>query len=105
MKNLLKSNDGVTLVEIIIAIAVFVVVSSMAVTVMVSSQKITMNNYEQYTEVEKKIGVMDQTLNSNSGIAGEEVDVKVDFPDGSSVTLDATKMLDSDYHIGIIKKN
>jgi type II secretory pathway pseudopilin PulG len=109
MKISLKSNSGSTLVEVVIAVAVFTIVASSITAILVSSQKLSFNNYDSRKNYEGAVGTMDSALDGSSDsieVNTEEATISVSFPSGGggSTNIDVQKILDDDYHIGVVKK-
>jgi type II secretory pathway pseudopilin PulG len=106
VKKLLSSKDGNTLVELIIAVALFTIISSAVMGSMVTAQKISSSNHENKPKYEAKVGAMDEMLNGDtSAVDGEDVNVTVKFPTGDSVTVASKKIKDDELqNIAIVKK-
>lgn len=107
MKRLIKSKNGFTLVEVIIAVAIFTIFSISMVSIMYSVRNSTLSNYNTKPKYEDHIGVMDQQLKTDvSGVAGDSINVEVQFPNSTSVNVPSKVIRDSELaNVSIVKKN
>lgn len=113
MNKLLKNKSGMTLVEVVIAIAVFVVVSSGIMVVMVSSQNVTVSNYNRRIKNEVVVGSMDKALSGKtvegstepdtSSMETNDMDVAVQFSAGSDMSIPSQSKTYTGQHIGIVR--
>lgn len=113
MSKLLRNKCGSTLIEVVIAIAVFVVVASGIMVVMISSQSITLNNYEKRQKNEVIVGSMDVALSSKAegsteittgSMSVSDMDVDVSFSSGDPLSIPSQSMVNTNQHIGFVKK-
>ncbi|GEM_PF-5524331 len=107
MKALIKSNEGSTLIEIIIAIAVFAVIGSGILTALITSHRTTMLNYDTKPKYEDAVGRIDEILSSDtSSVSGDPVNVTVEFPSSSTVTVGSKVIRDASLaNVAVVKKN
>lgn len=107
MKALIKSKEGSTLVEIVIAVALLAVISSGILTVLITSHRETMLTYDSKPKYEEAVGKMDIMLDSDtSAVSGDSVTVNVEFPVGGNVSVDSKVIKDPDLaNVAVVKKN
>lgn len=106
MKALIKSKEGFSLIEMVIAIALFTVISCGVVGALVTSQRTTVLQYESRPKYESAVGIMDEKLDQDlSAVAGEDISVSVQFPGGGTSNVSAKAIRNADMqNVAIVKK-
>lgn len=102
-----------TLVEIIIALAIFAIISTAIVAVLYSSQNTTEVNSRVRIGYESAVGEMDVMLEPgseattttpvDSNYSTEDVTAKVTFPSGSEMSIPSKKVVNNNYSAGYVK--
>lgn len=105
MKALIKSKEGFSLIEMVIAIALFTVISSGVLMAMVSSQHTSLKEYENKPKYEATVGKMDEMLDGDtSSTPGTDTSVNVQFPTGANVNVNSKVIRDNELgNVAIIK--
>lgn len=103
MKKLLLSNSGVSLIELVIAVAILSIIASFAATALYAGVKSENKNSVTRQNVEDIAGALDTCFDTTS--TGTDMTVTVNFPASASENVDCTKIMDSVYgmDIGIVK--
>lgn len=99
----LCSNDGVTLIELIIAVAISAIVLTMVGSSLYASVRSEYFNAESRKNRESIVGSLDCSF--ETGATGTDVNVVVDFPASDDENIACTKITDTTtgYNIGIVK--
>lgn len=99
----LCSNSGVTLIELIIAVAISAIVLTMVGSSLYASVRSQSFNAESRKSRESIVGSLDCSF--TSGAVGTDVDITVDFPASADENIACTKVMDTTtgYNIGIVK--
>jgi prepilin-type N-terminal cleavage/methylation domain-containing protein len=83
MKKLVNNNSGMTLVEVLVAVAIFALVTTGIIAAMASSARVTTNNEKTREAYESYVGAADVALGSGAsdgaGYIVEDSSVSVDF--------------------------
>jgi hypothetical protein len=114
IRKLVKNKKGTSLVEAVIAVGMFAIISTAIVSVLISSNKITNTNMELRQNYESSVGRMDSQLETSVGstppagstVITSDVDVSVTFPTSgsSTVSVECEQSLDGTYNdVGIVK--
>jgi type II secretory pathway component PulJ len=121
MKKLINNKNGSSLVEVVVAIAMFSIVATAIVAVLFSSRTVTDQNMDMRINYENTVGRMDRKLeagtetttaapaggsgDSGSSDVSSDVEVSVKFPtDSSAVSVSSVKTVDGKYNgVGIVK--
>ncbi len=95
--NIISHKKGESLVELVIATAVFVVVASAIMGVMTSSGRITEKNAQMRVNYENVVGIMDCYLNNADPALGTDYEVNIDFnATGNNKTVECVKIYEAD---------
>lgn len=105
MRKLINNKTGSTLIEVVIAVALFTLVAGIATSAMVSSAKVTEEGYKKRPVYESSVGNMDETLMSAPAAdVGEDVTVDVEFPSGNTKQIDSKIIVSNNFGgIGVVK--